>query len=94
MIEPGRLAKSLPPLKAGIGMNSGIVAFAAAGSSSRIDITDTVNVAARLETMTKTYGVDIMLSEQPYARLKYPESFELRFIDRIVARGKKIPLSV
>ena len=45
-------------------MNSGIVAFAAAGSSSRIDITDTVNVAARLETMTKTYGVDIMLSEK------------------------------
>ncbi|OHD20529.1 MAG: hypothetical protein A2Y38_21260 [Spirochaetes bacterium GWB1_59_5] len=96
-LNRARIAGGLPPLKAGIGMNTGIVAFAAVGSSHRIDITvigDTVNVAARLEAMTKTYGVDIILSEQTYARLKNLESFDLRFLDRIVARGKRIPLSV
>ncbi|HUW71507.1 MAG TPA: bacteriohemerythrin [bacterium] len=96
-LSRGRLMEGLPPLRAGIGLNTGIVAFAAVGSANRVDITvigDTVNVAARLEAMTKTYGVDIMLSEQTYARLKDLASFELRFLDRIVARGKKIPLSV
>jgi hemerythrin-like metal-binding protein len=96
-LNRGRLAEGLSPLRAGIGMNTGIVALAAVGSSSRTDITvigDTVNVAARLEALTKVYGVDIMFSEHTYARLKDLAGFELRFLDRIVARGKKIPLSV
>lgn len=92
-----RLSDGLPPIRAGIGLNTGIAAFAAVGSINRVDITvigDTVNVAARLEAITKSYGVDIMLSEQTYARLGDVESLDLRFLDRIVARGKKIPLSI
>ena len=92
-----RLSEGKPPLRAGIGMNAGIAAFAAIGSDERLDITvigDTVNIAARVESLTKTYGVDLLLSEHAYARLSDPDSFNLRFIDRILVRGKKIPLSV
>ncbi len=96
-LNRARMSASLPALRAGVGINTGIAAIAAIGSPGRIDITivgDTVNIASRMEAVTKTYGVDVLVSEHSYMRLSRPEEFKLRFLDRILVRGKRIPLSV
>jgi len=92
-----RVAAGQAPLRAGIGINTGIAALAAIGSPERLELTvvgDAVNIASRIEATTKAYGADVLLSEHSYNRLTRPDDFRLRFIDRILVRGKQIPLSV
>src|SRR5262249_52872841 len=59
-------ARGWPPLKVGIGIDSGTVRVGDMGSQMRRAYTamgDAVNVASRLEARTKHYGVDILVGE-------------------------------
>ena len=62
------LQKELPePIAIGIGVNTGEAVVGNMGSDTRFDysaIGDAVNVAARLESATKKYGVDILVGER------------------------------
>ncbi|MCL1465650.1 response regulator [Argonema galeatum] len=80
------------PLKIGIGIHSGKAVIGALGADSRLDSTvigDVVNTAARLEELTKHYNCGIITSEESIAQLNQPELFHLRWIDRVVPRGKQ-----
>ena len=58
--------KGLPPIKIGIGINSGEAIIGNMGSEQRFDYTcigDAVNVAARLESGTKAAGVDVLIGD-------------------------------
>jgi hemerythrin len=84
-------------LRIGIGLNSGITMLGTVGGEGRMDSTvigDTVNLAARLETVSKTYGVALLISEHTLYGLADPLLYHIRLIDRIRVKGKIHPQSV
>jgi class 3 adenylate cyclase len=58
-----RAAKGLPSIKAGIGMHTGPLIMGITGDEFRMDaatISDTVNTASRIESLTKYYRAFIL----------------------------------
>ncbi|MDY6781487.1 MAG: adenylate/guanylate cyclase domain-containing response regulator [Cyanobacteriota bacterium] len=80
-----------PPLSVGIGINTGDVMLGTIGGHSRIDSTaigDTVNLAARLEQLTKVYQSPLLISHDTLWSLHDPMAYCVRFIGRVQVKGK------
>jgi len=85
-------AKGFPVIDIGCGLNTGVVSVGNMGSAERFAYTvmgDAVNLCARLESITKEYGVRCVVSEYTVSKLKNRDSLLLRDIDDIVVKGKK-----
>lgn len=83
--------RKLPEIHIGIGINTGPMSVGNMGSQSRFDYTvmgDAVNLGARLESLTKTYGVNILVGEATMMAAK--DRFVFRELDsvRVVGRSK------
>jgi len=86
-------AKGLPPIKIGIGINSGEAIIGNMGSEQRFDYTaigDAVNIAARLESGTKAAGVDVLIGFST----RKGSSIKLKPLSPIEAKGKAQKLKV
>ncbi|MCB1174062.1 MAG: hypothetical protein KDK39_10870 [Leptospiraceae bacterium] len=80
-------------IQIGIGIHTGMLMLGTIGDQFRMDgtvISDAVNLAARLESLTKTYGAGIIISNETLMNLRDPSHFTYRFLGRINARGKEI----
>jgi len=82
-------------LRIGIGVHSGEAIIGNFGSPRRFNYTamgDTVNLASRLEGQTKTYGVEIIISET--TREALGDKFAVRKLDKIRVKGKSQPVEI
>ena len=89
--------KNLPAVEIGLGLHTGEMMLGTVGTSSRMDVTvvsDTVNAAARIEALTKTFGCPILISEETRLRLKNFDKQNLRFIATCFVQGKSKPMTI
>jgi DNA-binding response OmpR family regulator len=86
-----------PTIKIGIGINTGQLMLGTVGGSERMDgtvISDAVNLAARVEQLTKTYGTPLLITEHTYSKLTDTSQYKMRVIDCVTVRGKTEPVIV
>ncbi len=97
MLNIERQKKNLLPIKVGIGIHTGSLMLGTIGEHERMEttvISDAVNMASRMEGLTKLYGAGIMLSVETLCQLDDPAKYELRFLGRARMKGKKYLVSV
>lgn len=78
-----------------MGVNSGVVSAGNMGSNQRFQYTvmgDAVNQASRFEGANKQYGTYIMVGEETYQQAQ--DKIEVRVLDKLVVKGKLIPITV
>jgi len=85
------------PLKIGIGIHVGDTMVGIIGDANRMQadaLSDHVNLTARLEGLTKYYGVSLLISGDVVQRLSQPEKYHIRFLDRAIVKGRQESITV
>jgi len=86
-----RQEKNRQPLQIGIGLHTGLLMLGIVGGLGRMDgtaIGDAVNLSSRVEDLTKTYGVSLLITHKTLICLSNPLDYDLRFIEQVKAKGK------
>lgn len=88
-----RAKENLFPIRLGCGLHTGNMILGVIGEAERIDgtvISDTVNTASRLESMTKTFGATIIISGEMLAQIT--RAHQHRFLGKVRVKGKQTPV--
>ena len=91
-----RSLKNKVPIRIGVGIHTGPLIMGITGDEHRMDaatISDTVNTAARLESLTKQYRASILLSDACLLEIE-KEKYRLRYLGLVKLKGKNEPLHI
>ncbi len=87
----GRKQAGYQPIRIGIGLHYGDLILGTIGEDERMQTTviaDAVNVASRIEGLTKVYGVSLLVSKPLVDKLPEGHSYHLRQLGAVQAKGK------
>ena len=79
----------------GVALHSGSALIGNKGSAQRLDyglVGDLINSAARVESLTKHYGVLFLITREAFAKLSVPPL--TRLVDKVLVKGKSLPLEL
>ncbi len=92
-----RRSRGQDDVRTGIGVNTGTLMLGTIGEANRMEgtvIADAVNLAARMEGLTKIYGASLIVSGHTFAKAANREDFEYRILDRVQVKGKTDPVDI
>lgn len=84
---------NLPVIDLGVGVHTGEIMIGILGESKRKDVTiisDSVNLASRLQNLNKVYGSNILISDSSFKKLQGESAtaYNMRFLDVVQAKGR------
>ncbi len=82
-------------LKIGVGINTGVATIGNIGSEKKLNYTvvgDTVNLASRLESLTKDYNSALIFSEYTYEKIK--DKIDCRLLGNVKVKGREQPVTI
>ncbi|MDD5475118.1 MAG: bacteriohemerythrin [Syntrophales bacterium] len=85
------------PIEIGIGLNTGLMLLGTIGGGMRMSstvVSDAVNLASRVQSITKEYSTCLLISEHTLYSLSNASAHQIRFTDRIRVKGKGQPQSI
>lgn len=85
------------PIRIGVGIHTGNLILGIIGDGSRMQgtvISDSVNLASRIQDVTKLYGSNIVISQDTFVRLENPTNYDFRFLGKVRVKGKENVVSL
>ncbi len=92
-----RELKNQLPIEIGVGMHTGSLIMGITGDMDRMDattISDTVNTASRIESLTKYYKGNIIISEDTFQQINNRAVFHFRHLGLVQLKGKQASISI
>lgn len=90
VFNTSRRTEFKPPIQIGLGVHHGPLMLGTLGTAERMEgtvIADSVNLASRLENMTKVFSVDLITSQDTLLMSENPNQFEFRSLGRVRPPG-------
>ncbi len=87
----------IPPIRVGFGMHTGELMLGIVGESERMQpavVSDNVNLASRMEGLTRLYGANVIISEATLNKIVDPSQFRTRYLDSVKVKGRHSRVSV
>lgn len=92
-----RKARNRQEIHIGVGIHTGTLIMGIIGENERMEgtvISDVVNVASRIEALTREYAATIMISGDTLVKLDDALIYQYRLLGRVPVKGKSKPVSI